>query len=88
MLKEYATDADAAALAEWNQALGQFVVYSKMASEWLQNTGVYFTDFDVNEQTFSGISMFVPQPMYESLSPNPHETIKQMKWAKAVGLTD
>ena len=88
LLKEYATDADAAALAEWNQALGQFVVYSKMASEWLQNTGVDFTDFDVNEQTFSGISMFVPQPMYESLSPNPNETIKQMKWAKAVGLTD
>ena len=88
LLKEYATDADAAALAEWNQALGQFVVYSKMASEWLQNTGVDFTDFDVNEQTFSGVSMFVPQPMYESLSPNPNETIKQMKWAKAVGLTD
>ena len=88
LLKEYATDADAAALAEWNQALDQFVVYSKMASEWLQNTGVDFTDFDVNEQTFSGISMFVPQPMYESLSPNPNETIKQMKWAKAVGLTD
>ena len=88
LLKEYAADADAAALAEWNQALGQFVVYSKMATEWLQNTGVYFTDFDVNEQTFSGISMFVPQPMYESLSPNPNETIKQMKWAKAVGLAD
>ena len=88
LLKEYATDADAAALAEWNQALDQFVVYSKMASEWLQNTGVDFTDFDVNEQTFSGVSMFVPQPMYESLSPNPNETIKQMKWAKAVGLTD
>ena len=86
LMMEYASDD--AALDEWKKALGYFVPYSKMATEWLQNTGVNFSSFDVNDQTFSGVSMFVPQPMYESLSPNPNETIKQMKWAKAVGLAE
>lgn len=84
IVMEYATDD--AALAEWKSALSSFVPYSKMATKWVQNTGVDFSSFDVNEQTYSGVSMFVPQPMYESLSPNPNESIKQMKWAKAVGL--
>ncbi|MGM9778095.1 MAG: clostripain-related cysteine peptidase [Prevotella sp.] len=86
LVMEYAADADPADLAEWKTALGYFVPYKAMATEWLQNTGVDFSTFDVNEQTYSGVSMFVPQPMYESLTPNPNETIKQMKWAKAVGL--
>lgn len=84
IVMEYATDD--AALAEWKSALSSFVPYSKMATKWVQNTGVDFSSFDVNEQTFSGVSMFIPQPMYESLTPNPNESIKQMKWAKAVGL--
>ena len=84
LMLEYANDQTA--LAEWKNAMSYFVPYSKMASRWMQNTGVDFSSFDVNEQTFSGVSMFVPQPMYESLTPNPNETIKQMKWAKAVGL--
>ena len=48
--------------------------------------GLDFSSFDVNDDTFSGVSMFVPQPMYESLTPNPNETIKQFKWANAVGI--
>ena len=86
IVMEYA--GDDAALDEWKSALKDFVPYSRMVNQWLENTGVNFSSFDVNEHTFSGVSMFIPQPMYESLSPNPNETIKQMKWAKAVGLAD
>ena len=81
---EYAKDNPA--LQEWKEALKEFVVYSVMADRWLENTWVDFSSFDVNESTFSGVSMFVPQPMYESLNPNPNNTIHQFKWAKAVGL--
>lgn len=84
IIREYSTDN--VAIDEWKEALGGFVVYSVMAQRWLENTGVDFSSFDVNEETFSGVSMFVPQPMYDSMTPNPNETIRQFKWAKAVGL--
>ncbi|MGM9734600.1 MAG: clostripain-related cysteine peptidase [Prevotella sp.] len=84
IVMEYAADDEA--FAEWTTELGYFIPYSKLADKWIQNTGVDFSTFDVNDDTFSGVSMFVPQPMYESLTPNPNETIKQFKWANAVGI--
>ena len=62
---------------------------SIQCGRWMSNQTYYgldFSSFDVNDDTFSGVSMFVPQPMYESLTPNPNETIKQFKWANAVGI--
>ena len=86
---EYA--ADSPYRQEWEDALNALVPNRIWCKKWLashEDYGLDFSLFDASEETCSGISMFVPQPMYESLSPNPNETIKQMKWAKAVGLTD
>ncbi|MGN1228879.1 MAG: clostripain-related cysteine peptidase, partial [Prevotella sp.] len=62
IVMEYAADDEA--FAEWTTELGYFIPYSKLADKWIQNTGVDFSTFDVNDDTFSGVSMFVPQPMY------------------------
>ena len=87
LVLEYA--ADNPYRQEWEDALNAMIPYSVQCGKWLSNQeryGLNFSSFDVNDQTFSGVSMFVPQPMYESLNPNPNATIRQFKWAKAVGL--
>lgn len=84
IIYEYAPENPA--FAEWKDALKALVPYSVSAERWIENTGVDFSSFDVNENTFSGISMFIPQPMYYDLTPSPNETIKDFKWAKAVDM--
>ena len=87
LVLEYA--ADSPYRQEWENALNDLIPNRIWCREWdtqFLNHGLNFSSFDVSEQTCSGMCMFVPQPMYESLSPNPNESIKQMKWAKAVGL--
>ena len=89
LVLEYA--ADSPYRQEWENALNDLIPNRIWCREWdtqFLNHGLNFSSFDVNEETCSGMCMFIPQPMYESLTPNPNETIKQMKWAKAVGLTD
>ena len=84
---EYA--ADSPYRQEWENALNDLIPNRIWCREWdtqFLNYGLDFWSFDVSEETCSGMCMFIPQPMYESLSPNPNESIKQMKWAKAVGL--
>lgn len=87
LVLEYA--ADSPYRQEWENALNDLIPNRIWCRKWSANHvqyGLDFSSFDVSEQTCSGMCMFVPQPMYESLSPNPNESIKQMKWAKAVGL--
>ena len=87
LVLEYA--ADSPYRQEWENALNDLIPNMIWCREWdtqFLNHGLNFSSFDVSEETCSGMCMFVPQPMYESLSPNPNESIKQMKWAKAVGL--
>ena len=89
LVLEYA--ADSPYRQEWENALNDLIPNRIWCREWdtqFLNYGLDFWSFDVSEETCSGMCMFIPQPMYESLSPNPNESIKQMKWAKAVGLTD
>ena len=87
LVLEYA--ADNPYRQEWEDALKAMIPCCIKCKRWMANHETYgldFSSFDVNDDTFSGVSMFVPQPMYESLTPNPNETIKQFKWANAVGI--
>lgn len=87
LVLEYA--ADSPYRQEWENALNDLIPNRIWCREWdtqFLNHGLNFSSFDVSEETCSGMCMFIPQPMYESLTPNPNESIKQMKWAKAVGL--
>lgn len=73
----------------WKQAFDRAVVYKKMASEWMTNIVPYYGswskfygDFEMTEQRFGGITMFIPQ-YYSRYTEN--TTIKQMGWYYAAG---
>ncbi|MBR0048785.1 MAG: hypothetical protein IJP74_05635 [Prevotella sp.] len=71
----------------WREALDRAVVYKTMATTWETNGMITF-DFDVTDERYGGLSMFVPQPpsFYNYMTYN--ENIKKMAWYYAVGLGD
>ena len=73
--------------AAWKQAFDRAVIYKKMSTMWMTNVswGAYYTDFDVTEEKYGGISMFVPQ-YYYIFSTN--SRIKQLGWYYAAGMPD
>lgn len=44
---------------EWQKALNNAVVYKKMSARW-QVLGTLVFDFEVTEERFGGVSMFIP----------------------------
>ena len=78
MLK-YASEAE---YNSWKKVFDDAVIYSKMATRWDTND-VDFTDFNMNETTFGGVSMFIPRVFLPE-----NKTIKQMKWYYAAGYSD
>jgi hypothetical protein len=80
-LLKYAPEAE---YNSWKKVFDDAVVYSKMATEW--DTGkVWFDDFDMNEKTFGGVTMFIPR---YNLQWSDNLTIRQMKWYYAAGYSD
>jgi len=77
----YASEAE---YQSWKQAFNNAVVYKKIATEWDTNNRVFF-DFDINDQTYGGLSMFVPKYTLQS---SDNVEIKRMGWYYAAGLAD
>lgn len=75
----YATEAE---YNSWKQAYDKAVVYKRMATRWDTMNLVNFRDFDVTEENFGGMSMFIPQ---EGLQRTDNQTIKKMGWYYAAG---
>ena len=80
-LLKYASEAE---YNTWKKVFDDAVIYKKLATEWDTNN-VYFSDFDINETTYGGVSMFIPK---YSLQWSDNNTIKQMKWYYAAGYSD
>ena len=91
-----ATDAN---YTEWKRVFSQAVPYSKMTTVWMANfvpyldsKGTLFRDFDVTEEHYGGVSMFVPQDpetvsySYRSLIEKQNQNIRKMQWYNATGL--
>ena len=86
--------------AQWKQTFDQVVTYKKMATVWMTNNHVPysdrsqtgFADFTITEERYGGISMYVPQStdaLYTSArtyQQNQSKNISQMQWYKAAGL--
>ncbi len=86
--------------AEWNRVFRQAVVYSTYADAWMANHVQYygsygshrFIDFNLTEERYGGVSMFVPQKpetvrdVYKTTINRQNEYIYKMQWFDAVGM--
>lgn len=61
----------------WKQVFDQAIIYKKFARRWDTMGHVYFIDFDITEEYFGGMSMFVPQ---WKLQTTDNEYIKKFRW--------
>lgn len=86
-VRTYASENDYAA---WKQALDKAVVYKKSAKEWMTNRSWsgYYKDFEVTEEKYGGVSMFVPQSPYSGDYYTANTTISKMAWYYDAGLKD
>lgn len=71
----------------WKAAFDRAVVYRAKSGQWLTENLVRF-DFDVTDERYGGISMFVPQPVYDTRGYDYNQTIKNMQWYYASGMCD
>ena len=79
--------AETSAYQQWHNALEQAIVYKKMSTRW-QVMGTLVFDFEVTEERFGGIGMFVPLARYENTRIKYNEGIKKMAWYHAVGWSE
>jgi hypothetical protein len=75
----YATEAE---YYSWKQAFDKAVVYKKFAKDWDTMSHVSFFDFDMTEENYGGVSMFIPQWKLQNTD---NERIKKMGWYYAAG---
>jgi len=69
----------------WKQALDRAVVYKKMAKSWMINKEswyYYYGGFEMTEERYGGVSMFIPQLNYRGTD---NTDIQQMAWYYAAG---
>lgn len=78
---------DDTALATWQAALDEAVIYKVWTDVWTTSSYVNF-DFDYGEETYGGMSMFIPQEIFDTYSSSYdyNEIIKDMAWYYAAGI--
>jgi hypothetical protein len=67
----------------WKQAFDKAVIYNKFATDWSTMSHVDFDDFEITEENYSGVSMFIPQ---QKLKSTDNKNIKKMSWYYAADL--
>lgn len=72
---------------QWKAVFDRAVVYRAKSGKWLTDGFVSF-DFDVTDERYGGLSMFVPQSAYDARGYDYNQTIKQMQWYYASGMCD
>lgn len=72
---------------QWRQAFDRAVVDRRIATQWMtsKSWSKYYSDFNVTEDKFHGVSMFVSQDPSCGNYGCYNEDIKQMAWYGAVG---
>lgn len=83
-LLRHAKEAD---YQQWRKALNDVIAYKKFSARW-QVAGTLVFDFEMTEERYGGISMFIPLERYENSRLKYNETISQMAWYHAVGWSE
>ena len=82
--------------AQWKSVFDAAVPHRTMAPVWMANHVPYisywatdtFRDFEVTEERYGGVNMFVPQNSNAKLKLQQNERIGQMQWYRAAGLDE
>ena len=89
------THAPEDAYAQWKRVFDTAVPYRTMTEVWMANhvdfldyAETMFRDFEVTEENYGGVSMFVPQNKSLSFYREQNERIKEMQWYTAAGLNE
>lgn len=73
---------DSNSYTEWKKTFDKAVVYKAAGSRW--NTGLnypIFNDFTVSEENYGGLSMFVPNTVYNTMyTYKPNDDIRHYEW--------
>ena len=83
------TYAPADVYQQWRQALDKAVVERRMATRWAteKRWDKKYSDFEVTEEKFHGVSMYVPQDPSKGNNAQFNEDIKFFEWYKATELS-
>ena len=81
-LLRYASESD---YQQWKQALDKAVVLKRIGYTWDTQKiwRIFYTDFEMMEERFHGVSMFIPQDVEKGKYAKYNEDIKQMEWYQA-----
>ena len=79
--------AEETAYEQWHNALNQTIAYKKFSAKW-QLAGTLYPDYEVTEERFGGISMFIPLERYNDTRIKYNELIDKMAWYHAVGWSE
>lgn len=69
---------------KWKSAFDEAVTYRAKSACWLTDGYVTF-DFSVTDERYGGVSMFVPQPIYDTKGFTYNADFSMMSWCHAAG---
>ena len=72
----------------WLNALERTVVYKKRCSSWDTIFSISFTDFNVTDENYSGVSMFFPLEEYDTKFMDYNKNISQLQWFYDSGMNE
>ena len=78
-VRKYATEAE---YAQWKQVFDRMIIDKAIATKWETNKSwvTYYSDFEVTEAKYHGVSMYVPEDPRLGYHKKYNEDIKQLGW--------
>ena len=72
---------DSNSYTEWKKTFDKAVVYKAAGSQWNTLYPSIFNDFTVSEENYGGLSMFVPNTVYNTMyTYKPNDDIRHYEW--------
>lgn len=80
---------DKAEYEKWLKTLNEAVIYKRYSQKWETVGLVSFNDFNLTDESYGGMSMFIPMETYDKYINNHwNQGITQMEWYYATGLNN
>lgn len=81
-------NAPEAAYKAWKESLEKTVIYKTFTPQWMTYKQIDFSQFEMTEERYGGVSMFVPQQRSSSNYTKYNQDIRKTAWYWAVHLNE